>query len=196
MKKFLNYFLCFLIIAIIIVVALIMKKYAKNQENEQDISEVLESIKAEAIKNEENGKEAQEIEAEYKGYKILGTIKIDKLDIEYPILEYTTDDTLSISITRFWGESVNKIGNFVVTGHNNYDGTMFGKTKNLEIGDIIELTDLYNITKKYAVYKKYITDPNDTSVIETDEFGTREVTLITCSNGNKERLIIKAREAI
>ena len=79
-------------------------------------------------------------------------------------------------------------------GHNNYDGTMFGKTKDLEIGDLIELTDLYNITKKYSIYNKYITDPNDTSVLQTDKLGTREVTLITCSNGNKDRLIIKARE--
>ena len=71
---------------------------------------------------------------------------------------------------------------------------MFGKTKNLEIGDKIELTDLYNITKEYVVYKKYITDANDKSVVEIDEPDTREVTLITCSNGNKERLIIKARE--
>ena len=111
-------------------------------------------------------------------------------------MEYTNDDTLKLSITKFWGEKPNQIGNFVVAGHNNYDGTMFGKTKNLEIGDTLDLTDMVNTTKQYKIYKKYVTDPNDTSVIEADEFGTREVTLITCSNGNKERLILKAREII
>lgn len=194
MKKFLNIFLCILLIAIVIVIALIIIKYEKNQENEREIRTIIEGIKSETNASEETV--PKEIEAEYKGHKILGVIKIKKINIEYPILEYTNDDTLKLSITKFWGEKPNQIGNFVVAGHNNYDGTMFGKTKNLEIGDTLDLTDMVNTTKQYKIYKKYVTDPNDTSVIEADEFGTREVTLITCSNGNKERLILKAREII
>ena len=194
MKKFLNMIITLLIIAIIIVVGLIIAKYAKNQANEREVAAVLTKIKSAAGVSNNTITEEKEIEAEYKGYKILGTIKIDKINIEYPILEYTNDDTLKISITKFWGDKVNQVGNFVVAGHNNYDGTMFGKTKKLEIGDTVKLTDMLNITREYTIYKKYITDPNDTTVIETDEFGTREVTLITCSNGNKERLILKARE--
>ena len=115
MKKFLNRFLCFIAIAIIIVVILIIIKFARNQANEREISEVLETIKTEAVNNEENGKKDVELSASYKGYKILGTIKIDKINIEYPILEYTSDDTLKISITTFWGEKVHQIGNFVVS---------------------------------------------------------------------------------
>ena len=191
MKKFLNVVLCILIVAIIIVTTLIICKYAKNQENEKDIAVVMENIKEKTSKIDNN---QEEIKVEYKGYNVLGTIKIDKINIEYPILEYTSNDTLKISITKFFGEKVNQVGNLALAGHNNYDGTMFGKTKYLEIGDTIELTDLFNITRKYSIYKKYVTDPDDTSIIEADEFGTREVTLITCSNGNRERLILKARE--
>ena len=194
MKKILNIIITLLIIGIIVVIALIIMKYAKNQENEKEIKAVLSTIKNGAETTENIIEAPTEIEAEYKGYKILGTIKIDKIDIEYPILEYTDDNTLKLSVTRFWGDKVNQIGNFVISGHNNYDGTMFGKTKNLTIGDKIKLTDMQNITKEYTIYNKYITDPNDTKVVETDEFGTREVTLITCSSGNRERLIIKARE--
>lgn len=131
---------------------------------------------------------------EYKGHKVVGIIHIPKIELEYPILSETTNETLRLSITKFWGNGVNKIGNLSVAGHNNYDGTMFGKTKDLEIGDVIELTDMTKVTRQYIIYDKYITDPNDISIIEADVFGTREVTLITCSNGNKERLIIKARE--
>ena len=71
---------------------------------------------------------------------------------------------------------------------------MFGKTKRLEVGDIIELTDIQNVTLKYKVFKMYIIDPNDISCILPEQEGTREVTLITCTNGNKNRLIVKARE--
>ena len=32
------------------------------------------------------------------------------------------------------------------------------------------------------------------NILKTDDKSVREVTLITCTNGNKERLILKARE--
>lgn len=192
MKKVCNILIAIIIIAIIVVVALIIKKYGESKINEQEVSKIIETIKQEA-----NGElEAKEEEREYKGYKVVGIIKIPKINIEYPILEKTTNETMKFSITKFWGNGVNKVGNLSLAGHNNRNGTMFGKTKQLEIGDTIELTDMTNVTKQYTIYDKFIVDPNDISIIEIDEFGSREVTLITCSNGNKQRLIIKAREGI
>lgn len=191
MRKVYNILLAIITVAIIVVIALIAIKYGKNQINEQEVSKIVETIKQEATITEEK---PEEKEMEYKGYKVVGMITIPKINLEYPILSETTNETMRLSITKFWGNGANQIGNFTLAGHNNYDGTMFGKTKNLEIGDTIEITDMKIITKQYTIYDKYITDPNDISVIEVDEFGTREVTLITCSNGNKERLILKARE--
>ena len=64
----------------------------------------------------------------------------------------------------------------------------------VEIGDEVELTDLTKQTIKYQIYQKFATNPNDVSVLQTEDKTVREVTLITCTNGNKERLILKARE--
>ena len=190
MKKICNILLIMIIIAIIAVTILIIIKYTKNQFNEQELSKVIETINKEITQEEV----IQEKQMDYKGYKIIGIIKIPNIELEYPILETTNNTTMRLSITKFWGNGVNEIGNLSLAGHNNYDGTMFGRTKQLEIGDKIELTDMKGITKNYIIYEKFITDPNNISIIETNEFGTREVTLITCSNGNKERLILKARE--
>ena len=44
------------------------------------------------------------------------------------------------------------------------------------------------------IYNIFVTDPNDTSILETEDKTKRELTLITCKNGRSERLIIKARE--
>ena len=63
----------------------------------------------------------------------------------------------------------------------------------MEIGDVIKLTDLTNRTIEYEVFKIYSIDPDDVSCVESVEAGTREVTLITCTNGHKNRLIVKAR---
>ena len=47
---------------------------------------------------------------------------------------------MKISITKFWGNNVNDIGNFTMAGHNNIDDTMFGATDKLKNGDKIQMT--------------------------------------------------------
>ena len=101
---------------------------------------------------------------------------------------------MKLSVTKYWGQGINEIGNYTIAGHNNRDGTMFSKTKYLKVGDIIKITDLRNKTVEYKIQKIYKVNPNDVSIIEPLDANKREITLITCTNGNKNRLIIKAQE--
>ena len=187
-----------LLIACFVVIGLIAIKYGKNQENEKenkDIVETFSSIDVD-IQNKEK------IKLKMQGYEVIGIVKIPKINLEYPILNIGTPNPeetktpMKISIVKYWGGNVNEYGNLSIAGHNNYDGTMFGKTKNLEIGDIVELTDLEKQTIKYKIYSKFVTEPNDVTVLATNDNTIREVTLITCTNGNKNRLILKAKEIL
>ena len=180
-----------LIIATIIVAVLVIKKFYKGFKTENKTKEVLQSIKTD-LDNQNTS--IEEINAELGGYKVIGIIRISKIDLEYPILERTNFESLNISVTKFWGNEINEIGNVTIAGHNNLAGAMFGKLKKLQEGDIIELTDKQNITLKYKVFEISIIDPNDISIILPVEEGTREVTLITCENGRTNRRIVKARE--
>ena len=186
---------CILIISIILVIGLILIKNMQSYENEKKNKEVVE-----VFSNSVN--ETQEQNIELDGYKVIGLIKIPVIDIEYPILEMDISnpeeakEPMKLAIIKYWGGDVNEYGNLSVAGHNNYNGTMFGKTKNLKIGDIVELTDLKNQTIKYQIYDIFKTDPNDVTILETKDKTIREVTLITCTNGNRERLILKAKEII
>lgn len=182
-----------LIISITIVSVIIGIKYIKEYTSENKTKEVIASIN-EKINNKENDELIKEIDEQINGHKVVGIIKVPKLDLEYPILETTTVETLNLSITKFWGNEINEIGNVTLAGHNNLSGVMFGKIKKLEKGDIIELTDIQNVTLKYEVFKTYIIDPNDISCILPEEEGKREVTLITCTIGGENRFIVKARE--
>ena len=185
--------LTILIIAIIIVSVIVGIKYIKEYSSEAETKEVIASINEKL--NDTNKKGViKEIDEQIKGYKVVGIIKIPKVKLEYPILEITTEETLNLSITKFWGNEINEIGNVTLAGHNNLSGVMFGKIKKLENGDIIELTDIQNTTLKYEVFKTYIIDPNDISCILPEKEDVREVTLITCTTGGKERFIVKARE--
>lgn len=190
MKKVYNILLILLIITAIIVGVMIIIKYGKNQVNEKELNATIKEIEEKF----DNIQEEQTIESSYKGYNIEGILEIPKINIKYPILNQTSDETMKISITKFWGPQANEIGNYTIAGHNNKDGTMFGKTKYLEIGDIIKLTNLKNETIEYQIFDIYSINPDDVSCVESVKEGTREITLITCTNGHKNRLIVKARE--
>lgn len=183
--------LAVLITATIIVATLVVIRYVKLYKNEKEAKNVITSI-TEKLKS--NDEVINQIDENIQGHKVIGIIKIPKLELEYPILENTNKQTLNLSITKFWGNKINEIGNVTLAGHNNLNGTMFGKIKKLQEGDIIELTDIQNITLKYQIFKVYVIDPNDITCILPEQENVREVTLITCTNGNKNRLIVKARE--
>jgi len=193
MKKFYNLIIAVLIVALIVVVAMIVIRYGGNYLNEKEVSSSLETIEEELNKEETQQSESLP-ELEFKGYKIEGIIEIPKINIKYPIIDHTNEETMKVSITKFWGPQANEIGNYTVAGHNNKDGTMFGKTKYLQIGDKIKLTNLKNETIEYEIFKIYSIDPDDVSCVESVENGTREITLITCTNGHKNRLVTKARQ--
>lgn len=182
-----------LIIAIIVVAIFVVKKFYNENRTKKLAKEVLETIKI-TTENQEIGETVQTIDTEMEGYKVVGIIKIPKIDLEYPILEKTNVESLNISITKFWGNEINEIGNVTLAGHNNLSGVMFGKIKKLVNGDIIELTDTQNVTLRYEVFYTKIIDPNDISCILPVEEGRREVTLITCTNGRANRFIVKAKE--
>lgn len=196
MKKITVYkIILIVLIAVAIVLAtLVIKKQVESNKVENRTQEVLAEIKNRETTNLEEIDVIQEINAEIEGYKVVGIIKIPKIDIEYPILEKTDKTSLNLSITKFWGEKINQKGNVVLAGHNNLNNKMFGKIDELENGDIIELTDSQMVTIKYQVFKTYIVDPNDITCILPEDENSREVTLITCTNGNENRFIVKARE--
>ena len=195
MKKVYNLIIAVLIVALIVVVAMIVIRYGGNYLNEKEVSASLETIEEELNKEETQQSESLP-ELEFKGYKVEGIIEIPKINIKYPIIDHTNEETMKVSITKFWGPQANEIGNYTVAGHNNKDGTMFGKTKYLQIGDKIKLTNLKNETIEYEVFDKYVTDPNDINCVKSVKENTREITLITCINGRSNRLIVKARQNI
>mgnify|MGYP000250190099 FL=1 len=198
MKKITVYktILVMLVITALVLAIFIIKKYIEGNKIENNIQSVLQEIKKEKQSNPNQIDVIKEIDEEIEGYKVVGIINIPKINIEYPILEKTNKESLKLSITKFWGEKINQKGNVVLAGHNNLNNKMFGKIDKLENGDIIELTDSQMVAVEYQVFDKYIIDPNDINCIFPVEENTREVTLITCTNRDKNRLVVKAREII
>ena len=149
----------------------------------------------------QQNKEQIEYKTVVNGYNCttVATISIPKINVNYPILkgetgsEAETEALLKSSPTEFCGNGANKVGNFCVVGHNYRNTRFFSKVPTLVNGDIIEIT-ANGETVQYSVYDKYTVDPSDVSCTSQKTNGKREITLITCTDDSKQRVIVKARE--
>ena len=137
---------------------------------------------------------------DYMGYSMIGTIEIPKTDIEYPIIadEDASINSLNVAIVKLYPSSdlLNEVGNTVLAGHNYKNGTFFSNNKKLEKGDEIYITDLTGRKVTYEIYNIYETTTSDSEYMNRDTNGRREITLSTCTDDTKERLIIWAAEKI
>ena len=166
-----------------------------NIDNQVVDNTVVNNITNNDINNEETTAMNSTFVAENKKkYKTVGSIKIPKIKVNYPILSETTVPLLKISPCKFWGPEPNEIGNFCRAGHNYKNNQFFSKVPSLVVGDVIEITDLSGRKIKYSVYEKYIVVPQDTSCTDQNTNGKKVVTLITCTKNNKKRVIVHARE--
>lgn len=129
-------------------------------------------------------------------YSVVGVVNIPKINSKYPIIAETTDKLLKVSVCKFWGPNPNEVGNFCIVGHNYKNSKFFSKVPTLVVGDIVEITDLAGKTLKYRAYDIYTVDPSDTRCTSQLTQGKKEVTLITCTNDAKQRVIVKCTEVI
>ena len=125
---------------------------------------------------------------------VVGIIEIPKINIKYPILSDTNDDFLKLSPCRFYGPYPNEVGNLCIAAHNYDDNRFFSNIHKLSIGDSINIYDSNNQKIVYYTYDKFEIVGNDTSCTNQDTNGKKEITLVTCNNINKNRLVIKAKE--
>lgn len=133
----------------------------------------------------------------YKGYDVIGMIEIPKTKVKYPIIESNdvSIKSLKVAICNLYGTLNKKGDNAVLVGHNYRNGTFFSNNKKLEKGDKIYITDNSGNKVTYIVYKKYETGTGDFGYATREiEEGKREISLSTCTDDTKKRLIIWAAE--
>lgn len=165
----------------------IKKVNSKSYQNYQ--SENLET--QQSTENEQNV-EKEYIETEFKGYKVCAKLNIPAINLETYVLEECSKQALLTSVTKFYGEEPNKVGNFCIAGHNYGHSNMFQNIKKLKINDEIYLTDTNGNKEKYSIYDIYTVLPNETRCLSQKTDGNTELTLITCTPDSERRIIVKA----
>ena len=149
------------------------------------------SPKPEEHKEEQTEVVEKKMESSIEGYKVLGKIKIDKIDVEQYILDSTDEKALKAGVGKINGGSLNQIGNFAIVGHN-FD-KFFKRLPELRVGDTIVIIDKNMKETSYNVTDINEVDPDDLTPLLT-QIGKTEITLITCQDGATKRFIIKAEK--
>lgn len=130
----------------------------------------------------------------YKGFPMVGTIEIPAINLKYPVLEDASKNAIEVAVGIYDGPGLNQIGNTTIAGHNYRDGRFFSNNKKLVEGDKVYITDTTGQKITYVIYKIYTTSPEDSSYLDRDTEGRREISLTTCTDDAKSRLIIWAKE--
>lgn len=156
-------------------------KISKNLLNHFNIEHIYSNSQGYTVKNLNNN-------------MIIGIIEIPKINIKYPIFANSNDDLLKIAPCRFYGSYPNETGNLCIAAHNYNDNRFFSNLYKLSIGDKINIYDSNNYCFSYYIYDKFeITSDNDINFIIQNTNYNREITLITCNNINKRKLIVRAK---
>lgn len=138
-----------------------------------------------------------EIITKYKGYGVLAKLEIPEIKLQTYILKKCTEDSLNKAVAKYWGADPNNVGNLCVAGHNApRNKNMFYHLKDLKVGNSLTISDNNVGIVEYEIYDIFKVSPDDVSSLSQETGGNKEVTLITCTNDSKKRLIIKAREII
>lgn len=124
----------------------------------------------------------------------LGVLKIEKLKLEVPIFNGTSDLILNRGLGRIIGTSrIDQQGNLGIAGHRD---SFFRGLKDIKVGDTMELKTLSG-NDHYKVTSITITHPDDVSVLAPTDDST--ITLVTCYpfyfvGHAPERYIVKAKK--
>lgn len=173
-------FIISMIVSIILIIYLIYSY--NNDENLENISKIIDkNIKLTSIYTAKN---------QSKNQSYFGKIYIEKIGLEYGIFNKLDDQLLKIAPCKFYGVNMGEDGNIGIAGHNYNDDRFFGRLDELEIKDKINLIDINGNQYEYIVFDIFETDENDTSVLRRTK--KYELTLVTCNNTNKKRIIVKA----
>lgn len=141
-----------------------------------------------------DGSSSDENKKMYKGFPMVGTIEIPAINLKYPVLEEASKSAIEVAVAVYYGPGLNKVGNTTIVGHNYRNGTFFSNNKKLVEGDKVYITDNSGNKITYVIYKTYTTAPEDSDYLDRDTQGKREISLLTCTDDTKSRLIIWARE--
>lgn len=173
---------------LICVGSLSIKGYSKYLENK--------ATKSFEEKIDKNTKESKEDDfTNVKAGDDIAIINIPSIKLNTVVVESIEKQYLKHYVCHFENSAMpGQYGNFSLAGHSSYRyNEVFNELHKISLEDEIIIKTLNN-EFTYVVKDIFEVDPEDTYVLDQDN-EKKELTIVTCTNNGKNRLIVKAEIA-
>ena len=217
-SNFLTIILILIIIAIIAIIGFLGFKYYQTYTTKSEAEDFVDTWVEDAENNQnstgnsvipptdeniyegvndgtnENGPSEDKVQ-KFNGFVVAGTIEIPVTNVKCPIISRSdySPKALETSVVEIYGPGLNQVGNTTISGHNYRNGTFFSNNKKLKVGDKIYITDLQGKRLTYTIYEKFEAEDNYSDYMTRDTQGAIEISLSTCTDDSKARIIILAK---
>ena len=164
---------------LIIIGSLILITYSKYMENK-------------ALSSFEEKIERQEVITEVNPGDEIGIIEIKSVNLKNVIVESTDKKYLNHHVCHFENSAMpGEDGNFALAGHSStyYYNQVYNELHKVKIGDEIIIKTI-NDEFTYTITETIVVESDEIEVLDQD-MTKKEITLVTCTNGGKQRFIVK-----
>lgn len=188
-KKAIAISIIIILIIVVVISTFFILKYLNNKKQINNVCEIYSNDIIQERLDDTVTTTKDDLVLQIDGEKVIGVIKIEKIDFEGLIYEGTTLYTLSKGVGHFENSSYLE-GNVCLAAHNT--NKFWAKLHTLQIGDKITYISFLG-TKEYQVNNVTKISETDWSLLQnTDE---NILTLITCVKGiPSQRLCVQALE--
>ncbi|APF25978.1 class D sortase [Clostridium botulinum] len=189
----------FIIIGLVLMVSSLgIRMYSKNKET-QLIKEFNNDIDLENSKNDDKNHDKNYGKQKRKTIKYtngdgdkIAIMEIPSISLQSIIVEGTNMDDLRYYLGHFKDTAMPGInGNFSIAGHSS---TIYNEILNelykVNVRDEIKIKTLTG-EYDYIITKKFVVEPSEIGVLDQDQ-NKKSMTIVTCTDKGKKRLIVKA----
>lgn len=199
-RKILNVISILLIVSgIIIIGATLYLRYSAEKKNKDMVKQFEEMVK-DSRNKQTKGKETEKVDSKDKDKNntslpkgTIGIINIPKINLTVAIGEGIKKELLRYAVGHF-PETVmpGEKGNCALAGHSSYVYNEFfnGLEENIKDGDEILIKTMQG-DFVYKVYEKFVVEPERVDVLNPSEESI--LTLVTCTEKGKRRLIVRGK---
>ena len=190
MEKFRKIIGVLLILIGVGIIGTVAYKKIVTSQKQNELLEAFESQLAEG--DNENTEEEVNLDS-INGYTPIAIMEIPSIKLKQPVVEGITEDVIKYFLGKFPESTMpGEVGNFAVAGHRVSDFTdAFINLYKVKPGDNVIVT-----TKDgkytYEVEESFIVEPEQVEVLENADY--EKITLITCTNDSKLRVIVRCKE--
>ena len=191
MDKFRRIIGILLIIIGVVIIGDVAYKKIITLNKQKEIVKLFENGFSEGTSTGESTESSESVNLDVvNGYKPIAMVEIPSINLSQALVEGISDDVLKYFLGHFPDSAApGQVGNFAIAGHrvSHYTEAFINLYK-VSAGDKI-IVKTHDKKYTYVIEENYIVNPDQIEVLDATENAT--ITLITCTVGAKQRVIVK-----